>query len=185
VLRRAGLLAFLLAIIFAGSAAGETTEPDRYGAALGLGKSYDPHGHIAFALVSGFALFDYDRVWPHRAPEPLRFKVEGSLGVADWPEARAMASAGILALYYLDGLAAGRWRPYAEAGVGLVYTDFRVKGQGLRLNFNPQAGIGAEVRTGAGPPWLLALRGHHVSNGGIDDENRGINSVLIQVGRFF
>lgn len=177
------LLLFVLLLPW--TALGEETVPDRFGAAAVYGHAYDPEA-IDFVLVSGFALFDYDRVWPHRAPEPLRFKVEGSLGTTvARGSSQTVASAGMLALYYLDALATARLHPYAEAGIGLIYTDFQVSGQGLRVNFNPQAGVGTEIRTGDGPPWFAALRLHHVSNGGLHGDNRGINSAVLQVGRFF
>lgn len=91
----------------------------------------------------------------------------------------------MLALYFLDFLRSERFRPYVEAGIGLIYTDFQVKGQGLRINFNPQAGVGTEINLGEGKPWFAALRLHHFSNGNLYKDNRGVNSVLIQVGRFF
>ena len=94
-----------------------------------------------------------------------------------------ITSANILAQYYLGG-GSGRFRPYVEAGIGLIYTDFQVEGQGLRFNFNPQAGLGCDLRTGGGVVWFTNLRLHHLSNGGLYDDNRGINSVLVQVGRY-
>lgn len=159
--------------------------PDRFGAAALVGNTYDPRGDITFVQASGFALYDYDRVWPHRAPDALRFKVEGALGATTRPATRVVASAGMLALYYLDRFRTPAVRPYVEAGVGLIYTDFRVHGQGLRLNFNPQAGFGAEWRTAAGATYFAGFRLHHVSNGNLYRDNRGINSALVLAGRFF
>ena len=72
-----------------------------------------------------------------------------------------------------------------EGGIGVIYTDFQVEGQGLRFNFNPQLGIGAEFPRESKKPYFAALRLHHISNAGLDDENRGINSVVFMVGRFF
>jgi len=175
-----------LACWLAGAAGAEPPplEPTRYATAVSLGTTYDPVGDIEFALVSGVALFDYDAVWPHRAPEPLRFKLEATAGVTTAPATRAIASTNIFALYYLEGLSAGSWVPYGEAGVGLIYTDYRVKGQGLRFNFNPQAGLGVEYRPASGPPWYAAFRLHHLSNGDLYHENRGVNAVLLTVGRY-
>lgn len=182
-MRRIGLMAFLLAILLPGAlAAAEDTVPTRIGAGVVLGYSYDPdpqgfvQGHLC-------ALFDYDAVWPHRAPAPLRFKLEASAGVADRDEPRALVSANMLALYYLDGLAAPRFRPYVEAGIGVAYADFQVEGQGARFAFNPQAGVGAEW--GEGRSWFTAVRAHHLSNGGLHEDNRGSNAVLLLVGRYF
>jgi hypothetical protein len=49
-----------------------------------------------------------------------------------------------------------------------------VQGQSLRVNFNPQVGLGAEM----GERWLLTLRVHHLSNAGLSSPNVGVNSVL-------
>jgi lipid A 3-O-deacylase len=180
--RRRLALLMLFMLIAAPLSAAEVA--DRFGLAATFGRAYDPH-NIDFVLVTGVALFDYERVWRHAAPEPLRFKVEGSVGSVTSPRTKALASAGILALYYLDFLDVQGFRSYAEAGIGLIYGDYRVRGQGTSLNFNPQAGIGTEIRTGSGPPWFAAFRLHHVSNGGLHRDNRGINSVVLQMGKYF
>lgn len=172
-----------LALTFATGAAAQEV-PDRYGLGITLGHAYDPDA-IDFVQLAGFVLYDYDRVWRHPAPEPLRFKVEASAGVTTHPWTRTILSANMLACYYLERLSTTRLKPYAEAGIGLIYTDFRVSGQGWRVNFNPQAGLGTEIATGDGPPWFVAARLHHLSNGGLYHENRGVNSVVLTVGRFF
>jgi lipid A 3-O-deacylase len=178
--------AILLAILLPGlSWAADEHVPTRYGMGGNFGLVYDPGGNYDFVQVNGFALFDYDAVWPHRAPEALRFKVEANAGVTVEPRVRAIVSANMLALYYFDGLRTATFRPYGEAGIGLIYTDFQVDGQGLRVNFNPQLGIGAEIERGGGPPWFAALRLHHISNAGLHKDNRGINSLVFQVGFYF
>lgn len=159
-----------------GSAGG----PTRYGAALLGGNSYSPKNDIRLFMVSGFALFDYESIWRHKAPAPLRFKTEFALGGAAGSEHGFAGSAGIAALYYIDPLSGPSFRPYIEGGIGLVYTEFRVEGQGLHLNFNPQAGIGIEHKSG----FFAAARLHHISNGGLDRDNRGVNSVVVMIGRF-
>ncbi|MFA5514728.1 MAG: acyloxyacyl hydrolase [Desulfuromonadales bacterium] len=176
-------LLFFLLLLFAAlpaAARGEEKVATRFGGAAAFGHAYDPE-NIDFLLVSGVALFDYDRVWPHRAPPPLRFKVEATLGLTTAPRSRAMASGNMIALYYLDSLRTEALRPYAEAGIGLIYTDYRVAGQGLRINFNPQAGIGTEI----GGDWYAAFRIHHLSNANLHRDNRGSNSLLLQIGRYF
>jgi hypothetical protein len=159
--------------------------PDRYGLATVIGYNYDPSENIVFGLISGFALYDYDKIWPHAAPEALRFKVELSAGATLKNEKGAIVSAGFLALYYLDGLAGQDLRPYIEGGIGGIFTQWRVDGQGSKFNFNPQIGLGTEFSIGSGPPFLAALRLHHISNAGLDDDNRGVNSVVFVIGRFF
>ncbi len=156
----------------------------RTGIGLNFGQGYDPGNEIRFVQVNAFALFDYDRIWPHRAPEALRFKVEANLGATISPQVRTLVSANMLALYFLDPLRVAALRPYVEAGIGLIYNDFQVEGMAWRCNFNPQLGLGTEIATEAGT-WLAALRLHHISNGGLNGDNRGNNSVLLQIGRYF
>lgn len=157
----------------------------RYALAINGGHAYSPTNEIQFIQGAVIALFDYDKVWPHSAPEPLRFKVEATVGMAITPHGRPLMSLNMLALYFIDPLTTSTLRPYIEAGIGGIYNDFQVKGQGSRINFNPQLGFGSEIISNDGPPWFIACRLHHISNGGLDDDNRGINSALIQIGRFF
>ncbi|MCD4687771.1 MAG: acyloxyacyl hydrolase [Desulfuromonadaceae bacterium] len=157
----------------------------RYSLGSSLGITYDPGADVDFMLLSAAALYDYEAIWHHRAPDPLRFKVEGHVGSSTGTHMRAVASANILALYFLDHFTSAHLRPYLEAGIGIIYTDFKVEGQGLWVNFNPQAGVGMEIDLGDGAPWFSALRLHHVSNVGLHHDYRGINSVVLQVCRFF
>jgi len=158
--------------------------PNRYGVGLLLGQAYDPQD-IGLAMLQGVLLVDYDRIFPHRAPESLRLKFEGNLGVTTDGRNRLLVSVDMLALNYLPRLAIANWTPYIEAGIGLIYSDFRVEGQGLRFNFNPQAGVGFEYALPKGRALTTALRFHHVSNGNLYRENRGMNSVLLMIGYLF
>ena len=157
------------------------------GMSLNIGYTYDPSDDIWFSQVSIFRLYDYDSIWPHNAPERLRFKVEGSLGGAclDNSDIRMTASVNIFALFYLPCGKNNRIRPYAEAGIGGIYTDYRVGGQDYRFNFNPQAGIGVEIEMRQKRTCFGALRIHHLSNGGIGSVNRGQNSLVCLFGRYF
>ena len=159
--------------------------PDRYGIGITAGNTYDPVTDIDFLQVNAFVLCDYDKVWHHDAPDPLRFKVECNLGVTTSSPHRTIASTNILALYYLDDFSSRYIRPYMEAGTGLIYTDFQVEGQGLRINFNPQLGIGTEIYINSEPALYMALRAHHFSNSELHRKNRGVNSVALVIGRLF
>ena len=174
------LLATLWIVLVSQTAYAEV--PPKYGAGLTVGNSYDPDSDITWLQGYFVAVYDYDSIWPHSAPDPLRFKMEGHAGLTVQGEARAIVSANVLATYYLDGMANSIWHPYVEAGIGVIYTDFQVEEQGLRINFNPQFGIGADFTTSGGLNWFGNLRAHHVSNGGLDDDNRGINSVALTIG---
>ena len=159
--------------------------PTRYGLAAVLGKTFDPVNDIYFTQLSGFMMWDYDKIWRHWAPDPLRFKVEGTAGLTVSPKTRAMVSVGMMALYYLEFISSERLVPYLEGGIGVVYTDFRVPGQGSRFNFNPQIGIGTEFEGDSGPPFFGAVRLSHISNAGLHEDNRGVNSVILMIGRYF
>ncbi len=170
------------------AAAEETADrdiPPRYGLGLSLGFAYNPSDARNFINISGFALYDYEDIWPHRAPEQLRFKLEASIGGTLRSDTDFMASAGFLALYYFDGLRTGLLRPFGEAGVGLIYTDYKVRKQGSRLNFNPQAGLGLDITPESGPDFWTSIRLHHLSNAGLKKDNRGVNSLVLQAGIYF
>jgi len=163
----------------------EENIPTRYGMAAVVGNTFDPDDDISFVQLSGFIMWDYDKVWRHWAPESLRFKVEGTAGLTTSPKTRGMVSVGMMALYYLEFISNHRLSPYIEGGIGVIYTDFQVDGQGSRFNFNPQIGIGTEIQVESGPPFFGTIRLSHISNGGLHDDNRGVNSVVIMIGRFF
>ena len=157
-------------------------EPTRAGVAASCGTSYKPEG-VGFCLLTGILLVDYDRVWPHAAPESLRFRVEYSLGAIVEPQTRLMTSANMIAQFYYPGTSYERVRPYLGGGIGIIYTDYQVEGQGLKVNFNPPITAGFGV--GAEPAWFIETRVNHISNADLDDENTGVNSLQFMIGRYF
>jgi len=163
----------------------ETYTSDKHGMSVVIGKTYDPTNNIDFYMLSGFIIYDYEKVWRHKAPEQLRFKVEGSIGAAHDEKTRLVTSMNIFALMYLDFLETPHFKPYIEGGIGIIYTDFQVRGQGLRINFNPQLGVGTEIRNKSEETLFFSLRLHHISNGGLDDDNVGVNSVMGMLGCYF
>ncbi len=181
------LIVFFI-LVFSGSALAEDErkyDATRYGLSLITGRTYNLTNNIDFYMLSGFALYDYDRIWKHKAPDALRFRVEGSIGAAHYRKIRLVSSVNIFATYFLDCLETPALKPYIEGGIGVIYTDFQVRGQGLRINFNPQLGVGTEIDAGGDSRYCISLRLHHISNGGLDDQNRGINSVMGMFGIYF
>lgn len=176
---------FILSGTVMGEEYDKNNAPTRYGISLVTGRTYDPANNIDFYMVSGFALFDYERIWKHRAPDALRFRVEGTIGTAHYNKTRLVSSVNMFATYYLNYFETTVFKPYIEGGIGVIYTDFQIRGQGLRFNFNPQLGIGTEIKAGNDNIYYLSLRLHHISNGNLDDENRGINSVMGMIGYYF
>jgi lipid A 3-O-deacylase len=163
----------------------EAPLPNQYGMSLEYGYTYDPQENLSFLMARVFAIYDYGTVWHQKRPAALRFKVEAAAGSTLTPSSELMVSVNMLALYYPGKLRGTTWRPYLEGGIGGIYTQFRVKGQGLHYNFNPLLGVGCELPQANGKNPFAAIRLHHISNAGIDHENRGVNSVELQVGRFF
>jgi lipid A 3-O-deacylase len=162
----------------------EKEVPTRFGFGLSYGNSFHPDSKIGFILANYLVMFDYDKIWPHSAPENLRFKLEFSLGSTTTPENWPMGSAAMMALYYLDFLDSEAVRPYIEGGIGLIYTGFRVEGQGSRLNFNPKAGFGFEFPIGR-ESLFTSLRWDHLSNAYLNDDNTSVDSVVLMFGAYF
>jgi hypothetical protein len=155
--------------------------PNRYGVLALAGASYSP-SDINFWQAGGVAMFDYEKVWHHWAPDGLRFKVEYCLGATLDGDPRTVASLDAFALQYLDVIAGKHARPYIEAGIGGIYTDFQAEGQGSRVNFNPVLGLGVEFPLRETSSLFVSLRLHHLSNADLCDENRGVNSGVLAVG---
>lgn len=159
--------------------------PEQFGMSLEWGYVYDPGPDRTFTMVRAFKIYDYATAWRQkRAPNTLRFKVEGALGTTINPEPDFMASFNILAMKYPLGYR-GSVRPYGEAGIGVIYTQFRVDGQGLHINFNPLLGAGLEFPQPDGRHFFGAIRASHLSNAQLNRDNRGVNAVILQVGRIF
>ena len=152
---------------------------------LNYGMNYDPGDDIDFLMVTYHQIYDYQDVVRHKAPKDLRFKLEYAAGLRTQTSPRVVLSFGFFAMYYPSDLETETFRPFVDAGVGLIYTDFQNVDQGFRINFNPQLSIGTEIKIEDGKPFYLAFRAHHLSNGEFHDENRGINSVFIMFGKYF
>lgn len=159
--------------------------PERKAAAISLASSYDPNFNNSSLCGSIAAVYDHGQLWDGIRSDNAAFKLEGVAGALLRPELRTVVSVNMFSLFYPRFMQSREFRPYLEAGIGVIYTDYRVEDQGYRHNFNPQLGIGTEIRGKDGDTIYLALRLHHVSNGGLSSHNQGVNSLLFQVGRLF
>jgi lipid A 3-O-deacylase len=153
----------------------------RYGIALLAGQSYDPD-RIGLVILQGNVQLPYAQVLWHDAPESLFFKGELNIGMTTDGRNRALVSANMMAVKYIESFSSTTSKPYLEGGIGVVFTDFRVKGQGLRFNFNPQIGVGIDFTTAYGRDMTVGVRLHHLSNADLHRDNRGINSILMVAG---
>jgi hypothetical protein len=153
----------------------------RYGLTLLVGQSYDPD-RFGLVILQGNVQLPYAQVFWHDAPDSLFFKGELNIGITTDGRDRVRVAANMMAVKYIASFSSATWRPYLEGGIGVVFTDFRVKGQGLRFNFNPQIGVGIDFPTASGRDISVGVRLHHLSNADLHPDNRGINSMLMVAG---
>lgn len=184
VLRALGLAALL---VLGGEGARAEMErlPPRQGFDLGYAVSRSPLFGLRYATVSYVRDWDHGSVWRNDGPPALRFRLETTAGLARVPMTRFLGCVNVIAVRYIDFLSGPMLRPYVEGGIGLSYTDFRVRGQGLRFNFDPQFGAGLEIQAAPDVAFHVDARWHHMSNAGLNHENRGINAVWVTTGLLF
>lgn len=87
------------------------------------------------------------------------------------------AGVSLAARIYQDQSTMTGW--FGEVGAGLVWHSGYFEGNSSRVNFIPEAAVGYQFRES---PWSLALRVQHLSNGGMGNDNAGVNSVGLAVG---
>ena len=75
-----------------------------------------------------------------------------------------------------------RFSPYIEGGAGLMNTNLRNQVLGDSIQFMPQAGGGLRVNVFEGLSVDIGYRFHHISDAGLTERNRGINSHLPYIG---
>jgi hypothetical protein len=82
-----------------------------------------------------------------------------------------------------------RWRmvrewvqPYAEVGVGMLYSDLKTFSLSSRVLFSVDGAVGVEVPVGERGGITLGYRFRHISNAGQDEVNPGLNSNVIVAG---
>lgn len=181
------VFAFLL-LLFQGPVEAEDSQPEndtlKMGFALSYGNSFHPDNDIGFIQANYLAMFNNEHFGTQTLPKNLRFKVELNFGGTTTPDHWLMVSGAGLALYYLDFLDSPSVRPYIEGGLGIIYTGFRVEGQGSHLNFNPKAGIGLEFPMGR-QSLFTALRWDHLSNANLSRDNTSVDSVIFMFGAYF
>lgn len=111
----------------------------------------------------------------------LEFFVEGFLSYARQVSKDRYAG-GITPLFAYNLKALGKAVPFIELGAGVLYTDLDPKNFGSKFDFTPQAGIGVRYEIGHGKFLKLSYRLHHISNAGIDADNRSIDSHFFLIG---
>jgi len=95
----------------------------------------------------------------------------------------ASAAGGSLVLKY-NLLSFGRWMPYWDFGLGMLWTNLapRIPEQSTQFNFVMESGPGLHYFATERVALTIGVRFHHISNADIGDRNLGLNSVLAYAG---
>lgn len=95
----------------------------------------------------------------------------------------ASAAGGSLVFKY-NFLSFGRWMPYWDVGLGMLWTNLapRIPEQSTPFNFVLEFGPGLHYFATERVALTIGVRFHHISNGDIGDRNLGLNAVLAYAG---
>jgi hypothetical protein len=72
-------------------------------------------------------------------------------------------------------------RPFFELGVGLVHNNASIEGQGTEVNFLSYGGTGLRFMLGEKASIDAGVRVRHISNGGLDQNNSGLNNFMLML----
>jgi opacity protein-like surface antigen len=151
---------------------------DNFQTSLGGGNVGNDITFLSLMFSGGKILRELDR------GRSLQLAVEGSVSHAK-QEHESRRAAGVTSFFLYNFKVAGRLSPFTEAGLGLLYTDLDPERFGSRINFTLQAGIGFRYRLSNERSLRISYRLHHISNGGLDDANRSIDSNFLVFGVSF
>jgi len=93
-------------------------------------------------------------------------------------------AAGGSVLFKYNFLGFGRWMPFWDLGLGMLWTNLapRIPEQSTPFNFVMESGPGVQYFATERVALTLGVRFHHISNAGLGDRNRGLNSTLGYLG---
>jgi lipid A 3-O-deacylase len=154
--------------------------PVKWGLGICGGENWSPDtSNVDLISIHVSALFDRDPFFPYKPARRIRWLLEMQTGSTIHQPRRFFTSAGMLVRAQIEP---APWAiTYALAGIGIIYTDFQVKGQGLRINFNPQLGVGMDIKN----KFYFQIRWNHISNGGLHKDNTGVNHWVVLTGIYF
>ena len=95
----------------------------------------------------------------------------------------ATAAGGSLVFKY-NFLSFGRWMPYWDLGLGMLWTNLApdIQEQSTQFNFVLESGPGVDYFVTEKVAVMIGARFHHISNADLGDRNLGLNSVLAYAG---
>lgn len=164
----------------------------RWTALAGYGVTHVGMGRTREDVKTADLVLRYSRVLKNNAGDSWyrgrhELFVEAQVSHVARPAAATMAAANFLASWAFTS--SERFTPYVFAGGGPVYIDERIRGMGSRLNGNYQSGFGVTRRLattlGNGYGISLEYRLHHISNAGMKEPNKPLNSSKLLIGITF
>jgi hypothetical protein len=95
----------------------------------------------------------------------------------------AEAAGGTLVIKY-NLLSFGRWMPFWDAGVGMLWTNLapRIPEQSTPLNLLIETGPGVQYFMTSQTTLTFGIRYSHISNAGTGERNIGLNAILPYAG---
>lgn len=186
--RAAALLAAAVALLPGGDARAEQelvagTKSVGLGAAVSISHGTD----AALAAVGGFQLLphvgyvvtdahgpDWVRGNFQVLGEPALLRLDGNDGSANFVGGSAIARWAFIGT--------GRYRPFLEGGVGVLFGESHLPQTDCSVNFLLQAGPGVLVFLSDTTVLTVGYRFQHISNAGACQFNTGINSSALYVG---
>jgi opacity protein-like surface antigen len=91
-----------------------------------------------------------------------------------------VAGVSVLGRWVFSGV--GRYRPYLEAGAGVLFGEVKLRQTNCSVNYLLQVGPGVMIFLSDTTSVTVGYRFQHISNGGACDENIGINSSSVHIG---
>ncbi len=93
-------------------------------------------------------------------------------------------AAGGSVLFKYNFLGFGRWMPFWDLGLGMLWTNLapRIPEQSTPFNFVMESGPGVQYFATERVALTLGVRFHHISNAQLGDRNKGLNSTLGYLG---
>jgi hypothetical protein len=152
------------------------------GVNFGYGYSFSSNKDIRFAPVSpyfGYVFTDpVGTGWYRGTGECI---VEGDFNYVYKGQKRHATGFTLLGRYNLLSKHES-WRPYVQAGFGMIGTNLSMRGFGSDFNFTSNIGAGMQYFWNACNAVNFEWRFKHISNADIDKDNDGLNMSILMLG---
>lgn len=154
----------------------------RFGINLGYGYSFSSNRDLRF--VDAYPYFGYVLTtplgagWYRGTGECI---VEGAFSYVYKKQKNYIAGINLMGRYnFLTH--SDYWRPYFQAGIGFIGTNLKMRGLGSDFNFKPNVGGGIQYFWNSCNAIHMEWRYEHISNGGVDEPNAGLNLSTLLIG---